>query len=218
MKSGNLQGNVFFESSGHLSMAGRMLYAEAVEFQRVEDLPETIYQHVESCKDCSAHILLLTDLMEGEYVDMEEEQEEHPFFDGDLGAYSVSDNPLDIDALLSQIKSAAIEIPLYEKIIQQQLQKAHRGVTQSIRVLSPENEELCFHEVTFTLQNPTPVALGLVVENHKGIVYKAQIAANTSQLHIQFIPIQQFPSGLYYWKLAGKGVKRLMGKFYIYQA
>lgn len=212
MKKGN---TTFFEEAGHLNMAGRMLYAEAVQLDRMGQLPDDIYEHVQSCAECSAEILLLTALMEDENTDA---SQEHPYFDKpEESEYFLTDNPSDIDALLESIRAEAIAIPLYDSMIAEQLTAAYRNSATAIKVLTPENEQLCQREATFTFEQTTPVQLILQIENHQGQVHKSKIPANTTTYTVSFEPAKQFPTGLYYWKLAGRGIKRMVGKFYVHQ-
>lgn len=209
----------FDEANGHLNMAGRMLYAEAMELNHLDNLPAAVYQHVQNCHECSTQIWMLNNLMEGELAEMEEA---HPFFeveesDIELGDFSLSDNPMDIDSFLEQIKAEAIEVPLYEKMIEQQLAAAYRSSSKSIQLISPTHEQVCEKEVVFTFQKPTSSPLFLVLENHTGEVHDCKIPTNTTNYTVSLEPANQFPTGVYYWKLAGKGGKRMVGKFYIYQ-
>ncbi|MFK7906805.1 MAG: hypothetical protein AB8B69_16855 [Chitinophagales bacterium] len=205
---------LFFEEDGHLSAKGRMFYAEAIEFDKKNLLPDQMYEHVNFCAECSFEIIMLKTLMDEISIGT---VEEHPVFSSSNSRYSLSDKLEGIDDLLEKIKAEAILIPLYENIIEEQLASAYRLSSSPIKVLSPISEQLYQDKVTFTFEQATSIKLILQIENHQGEVYKAEIPTNTTTHTLPLLPPMKFPTGLYYWKLVGRGVQRMMGKFYVYQ-
>ncbi len=211
MKKGQIP--IFFEADKHLNAAGRMLYTEAVQRDKIDLLPHDVYEHVNSCAECSAEILMLVELMEEEPIDA---NEQHPFFNNPNSDYFVSGNLADIDALLEQIKADAVQIPLYENLIKEQLTASYRSSSTGIQILSPQNEHLYQDEVTFTFAEPTSSPSTLIVRNHQGQVYKAKIPANTLHHTIDFQSAEKFPTGVYYWQMIDRSRNRMVGKFYVF--
>ncbi|MGB0931622.1 MAG: hypothetical protein ACPGVB_12635 [Chitinophagales bacterium] len=214
MKKGQIP--LFFEADQHLNAAGRMLYTDSIQRDKIDLLPNDVYEHVSYCAECSAEILMLVELMEDESIDS---NEVHPFFDNPNSDYFLSDDWADIDALLEQIKAEAVTIPLYEKRIEEQLTAQYRSSTSSaIQVISPQNEYLYQGEVTFTFAEKTSSDIILIIRNHHGQVHKAKIPANTLYQIVEFQPSNNFPSGVYYWQMMDKNRNRVVGKFYVYQS
>ncbi len=212
MKKGQLP--IFFEADEHLNAAGRMLYVEAVQRSKIHSLPSKVYEHVNYCPECSAEILFLSELMEEESIPS---NEVHPFFNNSNSTYFVSGDMQGIEELLEQIKAEAVQIPLYEKRIEEQSTAQYRGSATEIKLLSPQNEQLYQGEITFTFLSPTTSIITLIIRNHKGQVYKAKIPTHTLSHTIEFQPFTQFPTGVYYWQMIDQNRMRLVGKFYVYQ-
>ena len=213
MKKGQIP--IFFEADEHLNSAGRMLYTEAIQRNKLESLPPKVYEHVNYCPECSAEILLLVEMMEDEPIDF---NEQHPFFDNPKSEYFVSDDWADIEALLEQIKAEAVTIPLYENRIEEQLTASYRSSSTAIEVLSPQNEHLYQGDVVFTFGEKTSSEITLIIRNHQGQVYKTKIPANTLHHTVELLPASQFPTGVYYWQIMDRNRNRVVGKFYIYQS
>ena len=202
----------FFNDDKHLTDISVSLYADAVKLGLINRLPKDIYDHVNSCLHCSDSVNHLLRFLEDEdYSHLTQ----HPFF-GELNStVSIPDNAADLDQILAQLKAEALPIPMYERLIDQQLTYRNLFVAV-INVKAPVKDQLCTKEVNFELVTDSDQPITLIVENQKERVLKTTLEADTSSFKLSLDPTDKFPSGLYYWKAALKGGKAIVGKFYVY--
>ncbi len=198
--------------AGHLNASSVSLYVDAIKLNLIDRLPEEIYQHALECLSCSAEILQLESLLEGEdYSQMSD----HPFFGKLHSQVLISDNMDSLDSILEQLKEEAATIPVYERLLEEQV--TYRNVyTPVIKVDSPGAEKLYTNQVNFKFATESDKPVTLIVENHQERVLKTTLDPNDASYSLQFNPYDKFPSGLYYWKAALKGGKPILGKFYVY--
>lgn len=204
----------FFDEYGELNASGRMLYAEAIRLNRLDELPADIYNHVLQSPWASAEIIDLYMLLEKEDYPTESP---HPFFD--LSEISIGTDLANIDQILERLKAEAILNPTYEKVIQEQFAYRSSSAATLLKIVSPKEEQLITDSfIDFEWETNSDKNLILTLENHHRRLVKERLSAGTTSFKVQLTPKENFPSGLYYWKLALRGGKPVIGKIYIYNA
>ncbi len=109
--------------------------------------------------------------------------------------------------LLNQLADAFLPVPQYENLL------AARSRSQSLEVISPENEWNCQNGILqFELKKGNKHPLQLSIEgNRQNILNEQTIAAKTTRFEVDILHLEV---GRYYWKL--KTSKQLaMGSFFI---
>ncbi len=205
----------YFDEYGELNTLGRMLYAEAIHLNRLDELPDDIYNHVLQSPWASAEIIdLYTLIAEEEY----ETNGPHPFFD--LSDNSIGAGFDDIDRILAQLKAEAILNPTYEKAIEEQFAyRSSAAAFTPLKVRKPIADELILKDyIDFEWETSSNKDLIFTLENHQKRLIKERLSAGTTSLRVDLRPKDNFPSGLYYWKLALRGGKPIIGKIYIYNS
>lgn len=205
----------YFDEYGELNTLGRMLYAEAVHFKRLDDLPADIYNYVLQSPWTSAEIIDLYTLIEGEEYDIDSP---HPFFD--LSDNSIGTDLEDIERILEQLKAEASLNLTYEKAIKEQFAfRSSATAAVPLRVKMPIAEQLITESfIDFEWETSSNKDLIFTLENHQKRLVKERLPAGTTSLRVDLLPKDKFPSGLYYWKLALRGGKPIIGKIYVYSA
>ncbi|MFK7903946.1 MAG: hypothetical protein AB8B69_02430 [Chitinophagales bacterium] len=204
----------YFDEYGELNTLGRMLYAEAIRFNRLDDLPDNIYNHVLQSPWASAEILDLYTLIEDEDYDV---SSLHPSFD--MSDKSISGDMDDIERILNQLKAEAIPNPTYEKAIKEQVFRSSGAAAASLKVKAPISEQLITENfIDFEWETSSNKDLILTLENSKGRLVKERLSAKTKKFRIDLLPKSKFPSGMYYWKLALRGGQLIIGKVYIFSS
>ncbi|MEZ4884815.1 MAG: hypothetical protein R3E32_08835 [Chitinophagales bacterium] len=205
---------LYFNKYGEINALGRMLYAEAIRLNRLDDLPTDLYEHVLQSPWASAEIIDLYTLIENEEYS---ESEPHPFFD--LSNKTIGNDINDIDRILEQLKTEALLNLTYEKAIEEQFAfRSSAAAAVPLKVKTPIEEQLVMENfIDFEWETSSNNELILTLENHQRRLVKERLPAGTTSFRIDLLPKDKFPSGLYYWKLALRGGKPIIGKVYIYQ-
>ncbi|MEZ4884073.1 MAG: hypothetical protein R3E32_04975 [Chitinophagales bacterium] len=204
--------SIYFDLEHHLNDRAKSLYIEALNLNRLAEIPRIIYVHAQKCAYCTIQLYELYEALEGvNYLELGK----HPLLDNGLSNLRLSNNIEDIDAILERLIADAIVIPAYEEMISTTYRNS--VVDGRLVVLHPENEQLCIGFISFRFSTNTGIGFILTLENHLGRVFKTRIAASETEYTLSFEPKDQFPSGLYYWKLALKGGSPMMiGKVFVY--
>ncbi|MEZ4888482.1 MAG: hypothetical protein R3E32_27390 [Chitinophagales bacterium] len=204
---------IYFDSDGHLTTIARAMYADAMKLDKVTQLPDSVQEHTNVCNYCSSLIVVLFDAIEGiDYQDLAP----HPVFEqNEKSHYSISDNPQNIEAILQQLMAEAVEIPSMERLLKTQ-SNYRKSDIEDLQVIQPLPNALYFNSVDFQFEKPLSHITDLSIRNHKGRVFKASLPIDTKDYTLTFSPRENFPSGLYYWKLTSRNSKPLVGKLYIY--
>lgn len=204
----------YFDEYGELNILGRMLYAEAIRLNRLDDLPERIYNHVLQSPWASAEIIDLYTLIEDEDYDT---TSLHPSFD--MSDKSIGSDMDDIERILKQLKAEAVLNPTYEKAIKEQVFRSSAAAAASLKVKAPISEQLITEDfIDFEWETSSNKDLILTLENSTGRLVKERLSAKTKKFRIDLLPKSKFPSGMYYWKLALRGGQLIIGKVYIYNS
>lgn len=207
----------FFENE-HLTEEAMMLYAEAIQLDKVDELPSIFYEHLSECEECDEDITTLAMFIrEKDYAELEA----HPYFDRQESHLRLSDNPMDLDKLLEEIKANATPVPRYEKMIEQSLTfRSTASAALQLKVLRPKQEELFLNSIEFQFETSAnlPILLQIENQNRRKVIPLVELAANERTYIISLGKLSPFETGLYYWKAAVKGMKPIMGKFYVYNS
>ncbi len=209
--------NHFFENE-HLTEEARMLYAEAIQLDKVDVLPAALYEHLSECEECDEDIMnLALFIKDKDYSELEA----HPYFDRQESHLRLSSNPMDLDKLLEEIKAAAKPVSRYEKIIEQSLTfRSTASVNLQLKVLRPRPDELFLNSIEFRFETTAklPILLQIENQNRRKVIPPVELAANERNYIISLGKQSPFETGLYYWKAAVKGMKPIMGKFYVFNS
>ena len=202
----------YFDTQGHLNELGQMLYVDAMKVEKVGQLPEELPEHVMDCDYCNQNIRSTYILVE----DLDYPVELHPILDkAEASTLTLSDDAEDIDQILEKLMAEAITIPAMEKLLE--TQAAYRNEDAiGITLREPQANQLCKDGVDFHFIASENRPLTLTLQNHQQRVFRQKFEAGTTHIRIDFQPKNNFPAGLYYWKLVLKGKKPLVGKIYIY--
>ncbi len=204
----------YFDEEGHLNTIGRTLYADAMQLEKVEKLPDSLQQHVNDCSFCSSLIVVLYDaIAELNYSDLPS----HPLLNvSPKGNFTLSDNPQDIERILEKLMAEAVEIPSMERLLKNQIAYRKLGRIE-IKVNKPTPNALCFNQLDFELEEALTESADLSIRNHKGRVFRALLPKGEKAYSVSLQPKENYPNGLYYWKLTPANGKPLVGKFYVFQ-
>jgi len=205
--------SLFFDEEQHLNQKAQALYVDAMKLNRLVEVPKGVYEHAQNCSYCTVQLYELYEVLEGvNYADLGK----HPWLDKGLSKLYLSDKNQDLEAILQQLINDAITIPAYEQMITTIHRNAATSGSETLKVTRPTKEQLCIDSILFQFYSNTNKKFTLILENHKGRVYKTRIAAGNTEHLVEFLPKEKFPSGLYYWKLALRGGSPMvMGKMYI---
>ncbi|MGB0929234.1 MAG: hypothetical protein ACPGVB_00565 [Chitinophagales bacterium] len=202
----------YINEQGHLTELGQMLYADAMKIEKVGKLPEELPEHVLDCDYCNGSVRSLYSLI----ADLDYPIQQHPVLDiAEKSALSLSDSAENLDDLLQQLMTDAIEIPAYEKLMTSQAAYRNEDAI-GIQLIQPTENQLCKDSIDFHFTASENRLLTLTIENHEKKVFRQKFEAGTTHIRVDFQPKFDFPSGLYYWKLVLKGKKPLVGKIYLY--
>lgn len=193
-----------------------MLYAEAIQLDKVDELPKILYEHLSECEECDEDVTTLAMFIKDkDYSKLEA----HPFFDLQQSHLSLSDNPMDLDRLLEEIKASVTPVPRYEKMITESLTfRSTASAALQLKVLRPKPEELFLNAIEFQFEATAnaPILLQIENQNRRKVIPPIELAANERTYVINLGKSSPFKTGLYYWKAAVKGMKPIMGKFYVF--
>ena len=195
-----------------------MLYAEAIQLDKVDKLPKTFYEHLSLCEECDEEVTTLALFIKDQnYTELGK----HPYFDNSNSHLTLSGSALDLDKLLEEIKASVIPVPRYEKMIEQNLAfRSSSATAVQLKVLHPKPEELFLKAIKFQFETSSnlPILLQIENQNRRKVVPPIELSANERVYTITLIKKSPFETGLYYWKAAVKGMKPIMGKFYVFNA
>lgn len=207
--------SLYFDEENHLNQKAQALYIDAMQLNRLAEIPKEIYEHAQNCSYCTVELYELYEALEGvNYAKLGK----HPWLDEGLSELQLSDKSEDLESILQQLIADAITIPIYEEMLATTYRNSDTAGSETLEVTHPTSEQLCVNSVQFRFYSNSDKGFTLILENHQKRVYKTRIGAGSNEHLVEFQPKEKFPSGLYYWKLAVKGGNPMvMGKIYIYQ-
>lgn len=202
----------YINEQGHLNDLGQMLYVDAMKIEKVNRLPEELCEHVLDCDYCNAKVRSLYVLIE----DLDYPVQQHPVLDiAEKSDLSLSDSSDNLDDILQQLMADAVLIPSYEKLMTTQMAYRNEDAI-GIQLTQPTENLLCKEGVDFHFTTSENRLITLTIESHEKKVFRQKFEAGTTHIRVDFTPKEDFPAGLYYWKLVLKGKKPLVGKIYLH--
>lgn len=199
------------DENGHLNEHGIMLYADAMKLVQVEKLPEFIQEHLHNCTFCSTKVIDLFKLIE----DLDYSHQIHPI----LGLSQDVDFTLDADsshleAVLQQLLDDAIQLPVFENLIETQFAYRNSKAKDLFQVLKPQSEQVCIRFIDFLFSQAITKKTFISLTHHNGRILKELIPIGNKEYRIDIA--DDFTPGLYYWKVMIEGEKALVGKVFIW--
>ncbi|MGB1243525.1 MAG: hypothetical protein ACPG49_13440 [Chitinophagales bacterium] len=203
---------MYLDKEGHLNQLGQMLYADAMKVEKVSQLPVELPEHVLDCDYCNCSVRSLYNLV----VDLDYPVQSHPVLDVvEKSSFSLSEDAANLDDILNQLMEEAVLIPAYEKLME--TQAAYRSNDAiGITLKEFDSQKLYQEGIDFHFTTSENRPLTLTIENHQKRVFRQKFEAGTTHIRVDFTPKENFPAGLYYWKLVLKGKKPLVGKVFVY--
>lgn len=198
---------------GHLNDKGVSLYAEAMKLRQVGKLPLEIQEHLQSCGFCTSKVIDLFELIEElDYSDMET----HPVLgEGKNMELMLGEGEENLENILQQLLDEAVELPLFENMIESQLAYRNSQSQDALAVIHPSKEQLCLQKITFTFSKAIDKKCFISLTNNVGRKLKVELPLNVTEFTIDISDKNVFTPGLYYWKVMPQGEKALVGKVFI---
>lgn len=198
---------------GHLNEQGISLYAEAMKLRQVGKLPKEIQEHLQNCGFCTSKVIDLFELIEDlDYSDLGT----HPILgEGKDVQLLFGEGEQNLEHLLQELLDEAVELPLFENMLDDQFAYRSSQSQNALQVLSPTSEQLCQNKITFNFNQPIEKKCSISLTNNEGRKLKQEIPQGLTEFTIDISDTDTFTSGLYYWKVMQKGDKPMVGKVFI---
>ncbi|MFK7907172.1 MAG: hypothetical protein AB8B69_18695, partial [Chitinophagales bacterium] len=169
----------FFDETGHFNATARIYYVEAMYQNQVDSLPPDLQQHISDCDYCSIKILQSYQIA----LELGKELTTSP--KTEIGRFTLSDKQEDLEAILQQLMAEAIEIPVFEALIEEQVLRSTANESLSIEVLQPAQNQICQNTIIFQLKTALLKPLILSIRNHQKRMLKVTIPPNTREYSIE---------------------------------